>query len=81
MAMDTDVVENGGQEQSVAQANLVYFQALAHSRASLSALGTLTFVTMLILGLDTGVGLNALVFWEGAEEYGGMFIAHLVIWA
>jgi hypothetical protein len=77
MVLDIDAVEGEGEEQSVAEANLVYFQALAHSRASLTGLGPLTFVTIFILGLDTGVGLNSLI-WEGAEEYRGPFIAHLV---
>lgn len=66
-------------QQAVVEANRVYFRVLGDTRASLSRLGSVAFLTVVLLGMDTFVGLNALVFWEGAVEYLGLFVAHVVI--
>lgn len=74
---DDTTVEN--RERVVADANRTYFLALADTRGSLGRLGLLAFVIIVLLGMDTFIGLNALIFWEGARWYLWLFNTHLVV--
>lgn len=63
----------------IAEANRAYFLALAHTRGASRNYRKLAFLVVFLLGLNTFVGLNALIFWEGARSYLWLFNAHLVI--
>ena len=54
--------------EQIARANRDYFLALASTRAELSNLRLLAVLVIVLLGLDTFIGVNALILFEGARR-------------
>lgn len=76
--LGSDTVAERHVERTVAESNRTYFLALAATRGALSNLRLLAILTAVFFGLDTFVGLNALIYYEGARSYLPLFNAHVV---